>query len=391
VNLEKGFNSGYTGGRSNGDSMKIQYLCAAMLLALTAVAAQSQDAPAAKPPYEWKAEGDTAETFKATMVVNQKVDQSTPRGVVAAYNGFTDSRDATRKADVVIRSAWQKALEKSLSAHEEKLLAKEAREALAKARAEDAKRDPSADRSSPATEVTAETKIDDNSVHVETLQKSITRAPDKTGELHESVWENKYRYTCAKGEDGKWRIAKIERHQRDWESSEEKFVWKEDIGMLSFVYYSAMQKAPAEPAELKQDTAENAALSLYNALIAREKFLSGRLEKVALPLFKDAVEPLFTKEFIDSAKAEAEVESKRPEGDAPKGVEIDTVTDGENGQKIVKFKPAAEWYPPAQATLKQVEGKWQVVEAGKWENNGGIDTGPKYQAVPNIYNLPRAR
>lgn len=371
--------------------MKTQCMLGAALLALFGMVAQAQDAPAEKPPYEWKAEGDNAEAFKASIVVNQKIDQSTPKGVVEAYNGFTDGRDATRKADSVIRTTWQAALNKSLAPWEEKLLTKEAREALAKARDEEAKRDASNERTSTATEIKSETKVDDNTVQVETYQKTVNRIPGKDGQVNESVWENKFRYTCAKGEDGKWRIAKFERNQRDWSVEKETYVWKEDIGMLSFIYYSLAQKAPTDAAEPKQDTPENAALSIYESLMARNAFLQARLAVVAFPSFKDAVEPLFTKEFIEAAKTEAEVEGKRPEGEKPAKVEVDTVTDGENGAKIVKLKKVAEWSPPVQVTVKQVEGKWQVVEAGTWENNGGIDRGPQYSAKANIYNLPRPR
>lgn len=370
--------------------MKTRLLLGVAALALLAVAVQGQDAAAEKPPYEWKHEGDNAEAFKASIVVNQKLDLSTPRGVVEAYSGFTDGRDITRKADSVIRTAWQNALAKSLAPWEEKLLAKEAREALAKARAEDA-RDSGSDRTSGATEIKAETKVDDITVQVETYQNTINRAPGKDGQVNESVWENKLRFTCNKGEDGKWRIAKMERHQRDWSSEEEKYVWKEDIGMLSFLYYTLAAKPPADAVEPKQDTPENATLSLYSGLIARNEALQGRLATVAFPSFRDAVEPLFTKGFIEAAKTEAEVESKRPEGETPAKPEVESVTDGENGAKIVKLKKFSDWGAPVQATLKQAEGKWVIVEAGVIENVGGIDRGPQYRAIANIYNLPKPR
>lgn len=370
--------------------MKTRLLLGVAALALLAVAVQGQDAPAEKPPYEWKFEGETADVFKATIVVNQKVDLSTPRGVVEAYSGFTDGRDITRKADSVVRAAWQAALNKSLAGWEEKLLSKEAREALAKARDEDS-RDTGSDRTSTPTEIKAETKVDDNTVQVETYQKTINRAPGKDGQVNESVWENKLRYTCSKGEDGKWRIGKMERHQRDWSSEEEKFVWKEDIGMLSFLYFTLAAKPPAEAVEPKQDTAENAALSLYTGLIARSEALQGRLGTAAFPSFRDNLEPLFTKGFIDAAKIEAEVEGKRPEGEKPAAAEVESVTDGENGTKVVKLKKFSDWSAPVQVTVKQVDGKWLVMEAGVIENVGGIDRGPQYRAIGNIYNLPKPR
>lgn len=370
--------------------MKTIAITMSALLVLAGAAALAQSAPEEKSPYEWKAEGETAETFKASLVVNQKVDQSTARGVVEAYLGFSDGRDSTRKADGAIRQTWQKALQKSLATDEEALLAKEARDALGKARAEKDVADSARDRTAPATQVTAEAKVDDNTVTVETLQKVVNKVPGKDGKVNESTWETKLRFTCVRGADGKWQIGKVERYQQDWGAEAETWVWKSETGMLGFMYMMVNQKAPPPAAALVQDTPEKAALSLYSSLIARQEALSHRLAKVALPSWVSAVEPLFTAAYVEAAKLEAEVQEKRGEEDepAPK-VEVDSVTDAEGGLKVVKFKPISRWQPAVQATLKQVDGKWRVLEAGLWENVGGIDRGPQYRAVGDVYSLPK--
>ncbi|MCL4731884.1 MAG: hypothetical protein KJ044_15810 [Planctomycetes bacterium] len=364
-----------------------------LLLPLLAAAVAAQTATQPRPPYEWKPQGDSPETFKATLVVHQKVDQSTARGVVEAYCGFTDSRDTTRKADRVVRDAWNAVQWKALAPWEEKLLGKEARESLAKARKEETDRDPTKDRSAEPTTITGESEGENGAVLVETLQKTINRAPGKDGQINESVWESRLRFTCRKGDDGKWRIARIERRQRDWSKDDDNaWVWREETGMLSMIYSLLALKAPAEPAEPAQDTPEKAALALYLCLLARETALQTRMLNLAIGPYRDVLEPLFAPELVDKAKAEAEVEQKRSaDSPRPASPEVDSVSDGKDGDKVVRLKPVTRWGGRVQMTLRAANGKWQVVEAGVLENVAGMDQGDKYRALANVYDLPRPR
>lgn len=365
-------------------------LMAVASLAFLGVCPAGAQEGADKPPYQFRAEGDTVESFKASLTVHQKVDQASARGTVEAWAGFSDGRDVTRNADAQVRQKWQAAVQKSLAPWEELLLTTEMRESLARFRAEEQAEGPGKDRTTNATEVTSESSVDEKTAQVETLQKVVSRVPGKDGQVTEQAWEVRYRYTCSRGEDGKWRINKLERKQRDWEQPDkEVWVWKPEIGMLSIIYMMLAQAAPKAAVEPRQATAEEAARSLYESLIAREAEYGRKVSQIAFPLLRDQMEQLFTAEYLEAAKVAAELEVKREESDAKTALEVDTVTDGEGGTKLVKFKPFARWSPPVQVAVKLVEGKWKIAEAGLWENKGGIDKGPQYRALPNVYKLPK--
>lgn len=66
--------------------------------------------------------------------------------------------------------------------------------------------------------------------------------------------------------------------------------------------------------------------------------------------------------------------------------EVDSTIDGEAGQKIVKFKSIGHNGPIVQVTLKQADGKWQVVRAGVVDE---IHVKAKVTDCPDIYQLPK--
>lgn len=360
------------------------FAVAAMILMLAGMTA-AQDAPEAKPTYTWKSEGDTVETFKTTLVVHQKVDQSTAKGAVEAFVGFTDWRDVTRKADTAASGHWKTLLYKALAPWEEKLLTANARQSLAKAR-DGEKAGGGMPMGMEPTKVGEETKAEDGTVLVETTQMVAGNRVIREGEPKPKPTETKVRYTCVKGEDGKWKVNKREARQRDWTAQEEKWEWKPETGPVTF-YYVGMSKKAATAAEIKQDTPENAAMSVYTSLLAQRSVLeTSVLEKGPAQLLL-AIEALVTKDFIAEAeKAAAEFAKMVPEGGK---AEIDSTTDDKDGAKLVTFKPLGKYRPPARVTLKQVDGKWLVAEAGVVEQKGGPDAPAEFRAMPDIYKLPK--
>jgi hypothetical protein len=55
---------------------------------------------------------------------------------------------------------------------------------------------------------------------------------------------------------------------------------------------------------------------------------------------------------------------------------------------VVRFKKSDIGRPAVQAKVKQVNGKWLVVEAGISEQRGE-DVGPAYRAIADIYKPPQ--
>ncbi|MBK9973659.1 MAG: hypothetical protein IPP14_02685 [Planctomycetes bacterium] len=369
--------------------MKRRLICSLAVLACCAIVARGAEAPPEIPPYEWKCEGDTAEAFKAEIVVKQKVDQSTARGVVEAYCGFADTRDLTRKADMTARAAWAKALAKSMSDWETLLLCESLRLSTIKARADDAANDGMAERSMHPTTVTGETAGEAGAVVIETMQKIIQKRTDKEGSVHEESYDKKCRFTCAKGTDGQWRITKAETAQRDWSQEKEVYAWREDTGMLGFFYFATKGKAPAAAQDPKQDTPQNAALSVYHSLLARGEVLNHKLYTTAFPSWVKACEALFEAGYLERIQKDVDDSLARADGRPVGKVEIESTTEGQEGRKVVLFKPVSEWSPPVQMTLKQTDGKWQVEAAGIVQTPKDGDNPADIHAVVDVYKLPK--
>lgn len=363
--------------------------CAALLVAVS-ISAQDKPEPAVKPPFEFNCTGDTVDNFKVTMVVNQKVDQSTARGVVEAYLGFDDGRSNTSKSFLDARARWDELTLKELTALEAKLLAPETCKAAESARkAESAKR-LEKHRDARAAEVAAETKAEDGTVVIETVQKFTDGTPDKTGKINEHTGEEKQRFTCAKGKDGKWRISKMERWTPHLDRETEEWVsaWMDNSlslgGMLALTDERLDKRA-----EFKQDTPENAALSLYNALLPRKFEYLVRFLKLMLSDRNKHMEALVSPELASDARNAIKRQTEKYAKQVPESaLAAEPAVDGKDGTKIVKYKKSREWLPDVQVTLKQVDGKWMVVEAGVWETKSGTDDGPKYRAIEDVYELP---
>lgn len=354
------------------------------------VAAGGPPAVGPKPVFEFKCEGDTIETFKAELVVHEKVDTSSARGTVTACLGFIDNRDASQQAREAMREKVISLVTKALAPWEEKLLAAEVREALAKARKEDAERVRNNDWKTTASVITSETKQDDGSVLIESTQQTTHKVSDKTGKMNPILEDRSYRFTCVKDEDGKWRISKLEelKVRRDHERKEISREWKEDHGILaSAITIVSTKLDPA--AEPKQDTPENAALSIFNSLLVAYRGFEMKAGAAMIGELLKQVEPLVTLEYWAGAKAAAAERADEFKKQARTASGTEAATEGKDGAKIVKFKKSTEWRDDVQATVKQVGGKWVVVEAGVWENKGGIDTGPQYRAIADIYKLPK--
>jgi hypothetical protein len=342
--------------------------------------AQEEKKEAADEPGSFKVSGETIDDFKVEFTHPDEPDLSTPMGAAKACIAISDGRSSFEDQEVEVFRKWGEAAQKALKPFEEKLLSEEAledRKALAKKR-EELRSRPSSGGVLPVT--LGETKeLEDGRVQISGTSHEYS---DWKGERKE--YASPVRYTLKKGEDGKWRIDKVE---GAWEDEDEEgnktFEWYEDYGVLEmyYNYAGAAESLEAVPA-LKQDTPENAALSLTGSLCRRWTLLDWRFYDKVMTPYMNALESLCTKEWKDYLK---EVAKGDEDAEEPKPREVESVRDGEGGIKIVRFKPEQEWNGPLDIHVKKSGDLWQVVCAKSVKLPESEDGEEEYQQLEDIY------
>jgi hypothetical protein len=346
---------------------KTMWFSAALLL-LVAVTAQAQE-ETKKAPFEWKTSGDTVETFKAEFVVNTPVDQSTPEGLVNGYTALTDNRteyakmtqEYYAKGATVVKAATKPLFEKLLS--EEMMKFRMDAEAAAE-------KEEDSTYISEATTIVGVTDGKDGAKLVETLQKGSYMSEgwdpetgQPTGKMEENKWETKTRLTVVKGEGDKWRIERIENMQKNWEKADEMGnapdEWMEVNNAISWYLE---ERKPEVATELKQDTPENAALSLFNSVFRNRDNWYAEIYARGIKGWVDAVKPLFTEKGL---KGPAEDGEKYETPSSTR--EVDKVKDGADGVKMVKLKSRSEWSGPVEVHVKKIGEVWKIVNAGYYD------------------------
>ena len=349
--------------------LKRTLLASLILATAAAVAATGQD-DKKLPPFEFNTSGDTVETFKANFKLHAKHDQSSAEAVVTTYDLLSDSRAETVAINRAAYGAMHDVVAAALKPMTERLLS----EAAITAEAEGRKRaDDDVAKADYKTTPAKITKVSDGASGaklVETYQKSTYKYrrwdPEtgrETDEWEDGEWETILRYTCVKGEDGKWRISSIDAQETDWDAVDD-FEDMDDMPTKweptpSRVKWHLQEQDIAKPVELKQDTAQNAALSLFDALFAtqtmHETDLSARISKDWL----DVIKGLLTPELIKK-------ESAKDENAAAAAREIESVTEGEDGITKVKFKSRRDWCGGVEIHVTKTGDSWQVVAGGHY-------------------------
>ena len=185
------------------------------------------------------------------------------------------------------------------------------------------------------TTVTGEETDKNGTRWVATKQNiDIRQRQPKTGKWSESRQELKRRFACKLGNDGKWRIVKIQ--QGDGTN------WQDDYSMLFFILYAQKLDAAAKsvPAAAT-DTAKGAAKSLFESLLARRAQLDNSVHAKGLDDWLKVLKPLFTSEYVKDQDEQAAAWIKQKATEKPR--EVESVNDGEGGTKVVKFKPRDQW------------------------------------------------
>lgn len=345
--------------------MKMKSWCmSAAALLLVAVSAQAQDS---KPAYEFKVSGDTVDSFKAEFVLNAKLDQGTPEGTVAAYALLTDNRTENSGPTTEFYKKGAEIVNKAVKPLFEKLLSEE----LMKLRNEaEGKTEEETTYKAHATEIKGITDGKDGAKLVETYQKTTYMAEawdpetgEKTGKMEEQSWESKFRYTCIKGEGDKWRIDRVESLMTNWsEMDEEGNAPEEWTETTSTIHWYLMDQEVTKAEELKQDTPENAALSLFNCAFQNRDNWNSELFRRGQKGWLEAIKPLFTEKGLKGPEDSGEKFSFTKEARA-----VDKVSDGTDGVKKVKFKQMNDWAGAVEVHCKKVGEVWKVVNAGYYE------------------------
>jgi hypothetical protein len=345
---------------------KAMWFSAALLL-LVAVTAQAQEE---KAPYAWKISGDTVESFKAEFVVNTPADQSTPEGVVTGYALLTDNRSSNAELNGELYAKTTAVVKAGTKPMFEKLLSEEMLKVRADAEAEAAKKAEESTYKTEATTIVGVTDGKDGAKLVETSQKGsyMVEGWDKdtgqpTGKMEEQTWETKSRFTVVKGEGDKWRIDRIEQMQKNWEKADEMGnapdEWVE-VGNALGWYMDERKTEKAE--DLKQDTPEAAAVSLFNSVFLSRDNWTMEIYTRGMKGWMDAVKPLFTEKGLKGPAEDGE------KYELPSAIRVvDKVTDGTDGVKKVKLKARTEWSGAVEIHVKKVGDVWKIVNAGYYE------------------------
>ncbi|MBZ0138090.1 MAG: hypothetical protein K8I27_17170 [Planctomycetes bacterium] len=356
------------------------------LLLIVATTISGQETETKKSlPFEFKVSGDTVETFKSEFKLNAKLDQSTPEGLINSYALLTDNRSDVSKALEDSFKPVQEIVRKAEQPIRAKLFSEEMNKKVSEAEKPDEDSKGDSDYRSEPTEVTNVTDGDNGARLVETVQKTsyMTEAWDPetgepTGKMEKHEDENKFRYTCIKGEDGSWRIERVESWQQDWDNwngmdDEPAYKWTESATM---VHWMLKRESPAKPEELKQDTPENAALSLFNHLLRQRETWSDTMQQRALRGWIDAIMPMFTEKGLKGPEEKKEEGEEEMEGfDKSPKREVEFVSDDADGVKRVKFKQTSEWFGSVEVYVKKDGETWKIIKAGYYETDFDMDSG----------------
>lgn len=362
-------------------------LACAVMAALLAVV-QSQDKP--KAPWEWKLTGDAIEALKIEITLHEKIDQSSPEALAASYAMLIDHRDPVHEMKGAVEARWVSLLEDHMQRLELQIMTESAREAMLSARS-------GSDESEytfrqAAAKVGDVEKIDDSNSWV-----NLTRAVERqetnsdTGDVNTVKLEFKTRIHARKGADGLWRIEASQEWGKDWEKSygrEDVFAWSDTITLRWFLEYMEFQDDPKIPA-LKQDTPESAAASAVDWLGPTRRRIADSVESRLISAWGKHVLSLYSDTLIANTREAVKVSMEKEKAHFdPKGArKVESITDGENGIKKVKFKPSYEWSVSVEVHVQKVGDVWKAVAGGYYERDGAADEESKFVAEPNFYQL----
>ncbi|MBK8205551.1 MAG: hypothetical protein IPK87_02035 [Planctomycetes bacterium] len=361
-------------------------LCLAALLVACGALVVAGEEDAVRNPYKWAVSGDTLETFKAEFVSNHKADRSSPRALVETWAAWTDGRYGMDLEFDRVNRLWAGAVRKAMHAEEGKLLSAEAQAELEKVleKAAEPRGDAKRQQTTHPLRVTDESDGENGARHVEALQKYEIKEKQRDGSWHIYDREEQWRFTCVKGGDEKWLIRRIEFWKLDLElSTRDKpvYKWDELDTLLDFFYFSRADVAKARELvipDLKNDTAESTALSLFATLApTRARRIDLVMDK-GLNGWINAVEGLVTE--ATQAKAEASA-LKRVDAARPRAVPtvVETLA-ADDGTTVVRISAKADGTSAdeelAEVHVRKTEAGWRVTQAGTSVSEAGAKAGP---------------
>jgi hypothetical protein len=356
-----------------------------IVLPLLLIATLAHAQQAKQPPFEWKLSGDSVENFKMEFVAHHVTDRTTAKGAVLSYAAFTDNRESTAAMMKEVGEKWDKAVRKSLAKYEKELLTAEAIEAIDEHENDQPAGAADVKRTMGKTIVTDETGDSTGTTWVMTSQMITQRQRQPgTGKWSEKSQALKRRFACRKDADGNWRITKIQ--QGDGKN------WQDDVSMLQYIMYARKLDDAAKPVPAPDTgSAKAAAKSLFESLLVRRAQLDNTVHAKGLDDWLKVLKPLFTDAYVkqQDKQAQAWIDAKAEQKKNEKPREVESVSDGDGGLKIVKFKPRDQWTGAIEISVKKTDAGWRVVSARFYE----LGTNKKNKIgwiecdEPNLYKL----
>jgi hypothetical protein len=152
--------------------------------------------------------------------------------------------------------------------------------------------------------------------------------------------------------------------------------------------YAVKQDANrAQVPDVKRDTPEDAAKSLFESLMVRRDLLTESVRAKGLSGWLDVLKPLFTDEFLKTQddRAAEWVKQKVPEA----AREVEKVSENTDGTRTVRFKPIDSYGGAVEVRVSRDGERWKVASAGFYQAGRDSLERPVWKHVPepNLYNL----
>ena len=349
---------------------------AALILLTLCVHAQD-----AKPDFDARLEGDSAENMKITIVANKPADQSSAKGVVETYNramGFlTDfffyeqSAEFKERAEAIGQKVERGVCNKLFTEQclDDMWALKQMQEAERREKeAKDIAEGMKPRRRIPAKVTGEKTEGDFTVIDVEEGSESSTK--NKYGKWEVQTTTNQSRFYCA-AKDGVWFIDRVEKYSIDYSAKPDKdgkraMIWKEDkpmAGLLGFFAKPVDKPAPAPEMDTPEKLARASITWLGSARRASTDALAQQLYAQILDLFK----PLFSVRNLKDAKEEADKQAaestKYRETEAKENASREITVKEIEGGMLATIAAKSKWSASILLTIVKTDKGLRIAKA----------------------------
>ena len=167
------------------------------------------------------------------------------------------------------------------------------------------------------------------------------------------------------------------------------YAWNDTITLRWFLEYMD-NRNDAKVAALKQDTPEAAAASAVDWLGPTRRQIADSVEGRLISVWGKHVLSLYSDALIAKTRevVKASIEQEKAHSNRKGARTVESIMDGADGIKQVKFKPSYKGRGSVEVHVQKVGEVWKAVAAGYYERDWAADDEVyKFVAEPNFYQL----